>query len=140
MGTEEIIALISAIIALISLFVSIFALVVSVRANRLARKTGTLGERREAINLVRTAFGEVAIRAHIDSNTTSNVREAYHLAKLVFSKKVSDKLGELSGLSFELEHTRERQTPKYLDDQHRLGTEIQTVLKKMQSEAALNKS
>jgi hypothetical protein len=84
-------------LAVISLIISIAAGTISVLAYLQARKTGSLQERREAINQVRTALTDVTMHAHINSQTVSSIREAYQISKLVFSKKVSDTLEKLAG-------------------------------------------
>jgi hypothetical protein len=84
--------------ATISLIVSVLAMVISGAAYRQARKTGSLQQRREAINLVRSAFTDVTLHAHIDDRTVANIREAYQISLLVLSKRVSDKLTKLAGI------------------------------------------
>jgi hypothetical protein len=89
---------------------------------------------------VRSAFTDVTLHAHIDDRTVANIREAYQISLLVFSKRVSDKLTKLAGIAFRLGHKPlERKTEKDLDDEHMLGDELQKVVEEMQSEAALNK-
>jgi len=91
-------------LSVISLIVSTLALMISGVAYLQARKTGSLQQRREAINHVRSALADVTMHAHIDSTTSSSLREAYQLSKLVFSKKVSDTLSKFVGMAFQLEH------------------------------------
>jgi hypothetical protein len=131
-------------VAIISLIVSIVTAAISVPLSiisyRQARKTGLLEKRHQAIDHVRTAIADVKIHAHIGSETTTSLREAYQIAMLVFSKKVSDTLGELNGISFQLENKPlELKSNKDLDAEQLLGVALEKVLADMQSEAALSK-
>jgi hypothetical protein len=61
--------------------------------------------------------------------------EAYQISALVFSKKVSDTLSELHGISFQLANKGfEQKTAKDLDAEQLLGTALEKVLASMQSE------
>jgi hypothetical protein len=118
--------------------ISVLALIVSGLAFRQARATALLTSRREAINHVREAFGDVVLHGNVTSKTTSAVREAFQLSSLVFSKTVIAGLDRLHGIAFRLEHKpTERWTDPDWNDKETLGSELQDLLKRMQSEAAV---
>jgi hypothetical protein len=103
---------------------------------------GVLRERREAMDLVRKAYSDVAEAAHITGETTANLRKAHQISELVFSKKISDRLKNLAATAWELEtagRSFKPKTEKDVDAEHRLRDEPQKTLDAMQSEAALRR-
>jgi hypothetical protein len=127
-------------LAVVSLIISIVAAIISLVAYLQARQTGSLAKRHEAINHVRMALTDVSQHGLVDEETSSNLREAYQISLLVFSRKVSSKLELLTKTAFLLQDKEfEQKTEKDLDAEHRLRDDLQIVLKAMQAEAALTK-
>jgi hypothetical protein len=101
---------------------------------------GVLRDRREAIDLVRMAYTDLAEHARITGETTANLRRAHQISELVFSKKISDRLSNLAGRALELDHTSlEQMTSKVLDARYLLCDDLKNVIDAMQSEAALRR-
>jgi hypothetical protein len=72
---------------------------------------------------------------------SSALREAYQIALLVFSKKISSDLQRLAGIAFQFQDKEfEQKTEKDLDAEHKLRDDLQKVLEEMQSETALRRS
>lgn len=123
-----------------SLAVSAVALGVSILAYRRSGQTAQLCTRREAIDHVRVAYGDVILHDHIDSMTVESLREACQLAQLVFNKEVSAKLVRLHGLAFGLESRPfSKRSDREQNDRDSLADGLTTLLGTMKSEAAVNR-
>ena len=83
-----------AALCILALSVSGVALLVSFLARRHARNMGLLSNRVRAINHVRHALYDVAIRGGVGLETATSLGNAYQLASIVFSKMIRQTLNE----------------------------------------------
>jgi hypothetical protein len=131
--------IISVFVSVGSLVVSIGALLVSVVSLRRVNKAALLSRRLEAINRIREAFGDLALHGVVESKTTAAIREAFQLSSLVFKRSVSDTLEKLHGIAFRLEHKpSDRYTDRDESEKEHLRSELESVLGRMRSEAAIH--
>ena len=113
--------------------------VVSLRFSRRANKAALLSRRLEAINRIREAFGDLALHDVVEAKTTAAIREAFQLSSLVFERSISDTLETLHGIAFRLEHKpSDRYTDRDESEKEHLRSELESVLGRMRSEAAIH--
>ena len=108
-----------AALCILALSVSGVALLVSFLARRHARNMGLLSNRVRAINHVRHALYDVAIRGvairgGVGLETATSLGNAYQLASIVFSKMIRQTLNETHKLALHLHSVPpDQQTEKY---------------------------
>jgi hypothetical protein len=126
-------------IALVSVGIAVAALRVSLSAKREAKNAAILAPRREAIEHVRKAAGDIVLADHIDSGTTLSLAKAIALSKMVFTKKVSASLENLHGIAFRLQgKSFSQRTEQEAKDRDVLVHQIQKTVETMLSEAEVN--
>src|SRR4051812_27830476 len=119
----------------LALLLSGTALLVSFLARRYARNMGLLSNRLRAVNHVRHALYDVAIRGGVRHQTTTNLGNACQFASIVFSKTIRQALGEAHKLALHL-HTMpfDQQTEKCRDDKDRLTNSLKDIHETMVKE------
>jgi hypothetical protein len=122
------------IIAAVALAVVVL---VVVRIRWLKRRMDLLPQRREAINHVRSARKNWKLDGKT-STTSASLAEAHLIARLVFSQKVSDRLGELTQIVSTLERKPVDDRVDWLDEDAVVAAsiEIQEVLEQMEAEVS----
>src|SRR5215510_14068964 len=111
-----------------ALLVSGVALLVSFLARRHARNMGFLSNRLRAINYVRRALYDVAIRGGVRLETASSLGNACQLASIVFSKMIRQTLDEAHKLALHLHSApSDHQTEKYREDKDQLTDRLKEI-------------
>ena len=124
-----------AALCILALLVSAIALLVSFLARRQARNMGLPSTRIRAINHVRRALYDVAIRGGVRQETTTSLGDACQLASIVFSKMIRQTLNEAHKLALHLHSVpSDQQTEKYLEDKGRLTDSLKEIHETMVKE------
>ena len=119
-----------------SLLVSIASAVIAWRAKQQARKAATLGHRIEAINHVRVALHDLIQDGFVKTKTTDSIRNALHLSAGVFSGRIGRELEQAYTTAYRLQDI-DRLTSRDWDDNLDLRRALQTLIDRMNEEAAL---
>lgn len=132
-------ALASLLVSICAVAISAISLGNSLRTSRHTRRASLLPQRLLAIDHVRSALTDVTMHARIDGRTSSSLREAYQLSKVVFSKRLCENMQKLASDAYQMSSKpSERKTDRDLDKEHALGDELLEILAAMQSEATLS--
>jgi hypothetical protein len=124
-----------AALCILALLVSAIALLVSFLAKRQARNMGLLSNRIRAINHVRRALYDVAIRGGVWHKTTTSLGNACQLASIIFSKTIRQSLDEARKLALHLHSVpSDQQTEKYREDKSRLTDSLKEIHETMVKE------
>src|SRR5439155_9224783 len=124
-----------AALCILALLVSGVALLVSFLAKRQARNMGLLSNRIRAINHVRRALYDVAIRGGVRHETTTSLGDACQLASIVFSEMIRKTLNEAHKLALHLHSVpSDQQTEKYREDKGRLTDSLKEIHETMVKE------
>jgi hypothetical protein len=124
-----------AVLCILALLVSTIALLVSFLAKRQARNMGLLSNRIRAINHVRRALYDVAIRGAVRHETTTSLADACQLASIVFSKVIRQALNEAHKLALHLHSVpSDQQTEKYREDRGQLTDSLKEIHETMVKE------
>jgi hypothetical protein len=103
-----------------------------------AEKSGLLTRRLEAMTRVREAIDDVTRHGVVNAQTAATLREAFQLSRLVFNRSVAGTLEKLHEIAFRLQHRPpERYTDQDEDDKEFLMSELEKVLERMRSQAAI---
>jgi hypothetical protein len=133
--TEKL-AVIALAVSVGSLLVSIASAVIAWRAKQQARKAATLGQRIEAINHVRVALHDLIQDGVVKTKTTDSIRNALHLSAVVFSGRIGRELEQAYATAYRLQDI-DRLTSRDWDDNLDLRKALQTLIARMNEEAAL---
>ena len=118
-----------------ALLVSGVALLVSFLARRHARNMGFLSNRLRAINYVRRALYDVAIRGGVRHETTTSLGNACQLASIVFSKIMRQTLDEAHKFALHLHSVpSDQQTEKYRENKDQLIDSLKEIHEAMVKE------
>jgi hypothetical protein len=122
-------------LCIVALLVSGVALLVSFLARRHARNMGLLSNRLRAINHVRHALYDVAIRGGLRHETTTGLGNACQLASIVFSKLTRQALDEAHKLALHLRSVpSDQRTEKYREDRGQLTDSLKEIHETMVKE------
>jgi hypothetical protein len=119
-------------ISVLALLVSIYSAVTARAAKRQARQTALLGDRKQAIEHLDQALVDVRGN-HISGDTLTNIRQASHLSRLVFSKTIKSELVsvEVAASSPSVQGAKPNQLEMVA-----LRERLESVISKMTKEAA----
>src|SRR5262249_27803531 len=124
-----------AALCILALLVSAIALLVSFLAKRQARNMGLLSNRIRAINHLRRALYDVAIRGGVRRETMTSLGDAGQLASIVFSKMIRRALDEAHTLALHLHSVpSHQQTEKYREDKGQLTDSLKEIHETMVKE------
>jgi hypothetical protein len=124
-----------AALCILALLVSGVALLVSFLARRHARNMGLLSNRVRAINHVRHALYDVAIRGGVRHETTTSLENACQLASMLFSKMIRQALDQAHKLALRLHSVpSDHQTEKYREDKGQLTDSLKEIHEAMVKE------
>lgn len=115
---------------------SITSAVIAWRAKQQARRAATLGQRIEAINHVRVALHDLIQDGFFKTKTTDSIRNALHLSAVVFGGRIGKELEQAYTTAYRLQDI-DRLTSRDWDDNLDLRRALQTLIDRMNEEAAL---
>ena len=120
-----------------SLAVSIVSAVLARKAMQQAKKAATLEPRTKAIEHMRRALFDINNNGLITRNTVNSIRDAMHLAALVFGRDVRKALAQAHSEACRLNMPSQDRKDQDIQDTRALGLKLQALIDQMNQKATL---
>jgi K+-sensing histidine kinase KdpD len=114
-----------------SLAVSIVSAVLARKAMQQAKKAATLEPRTKAIEHMRRALFDINNNGLITRNTVNSIRDAMHLAALVFGRDVRKALAQAHSEASRLNMPSQDRKDQDIQDTRALGPKLQQLIDRM---------
>jgi K+-sensing histidine kinase KdpD len=114
-----------------SLAVSIVSAVLARKAMQQAKKAATLEPRTKAIEHMRRALFDINNNGLITRNTVNSIRDAMHLAALVFGRDVRKALAQAHSEAPRLNMQSQERKDQEIQDTRALGPKLQQLIDRM---------
>jgi hypothetical protein len=123
-------------VSITALLVAIASAVIAWRAKEQAKKAATLEPRTMAINHIHQAHFDVTNNGYVTGKTVNSIHEARKIAARVFSREIRTELDRAHATATQLNVANPLET-QHSPDIIKLGKDLQTLITRMNNEAAL---